>query len=112
MSNEMAARFLVIVIAVSLANILARSSHGSDLGSFLANHYGLTCSGFIDAADASDPVKLESYKGTIIRLVRQKWRTLSNDKLRGLMRDLVAKCKANGRSDFETTAKEVIARSG
>ena len=108
----MAARVLAILIAVFLANIAARSSQGSDSGSFLANHYGLTCSEFIDAADTSDPVKLQFYKNTIIRLVRQKWGSLSNDKLRRLVRQLVVQCEANGRSDFETTAKQEIARSG
>jgi hypothetical protein len=112
MSCEMVARTFAILIAVSLANIPVRSTQGSDSGSFLANHYGSTCSEFIDAADTSDPIKLQVYKDTIIRLVRQKWGSLSNDKLRHLVRELVVQCEANGQSDFETTANQVIARLG
>jgi hypothetical protein len=112
MGNAMVAKILAALTAVSLANFSARSSQGSDSGSFLANHYGSTCSGFIDAADTSDPVKLQSYNDTIVRLVRQKWGSLSNDKLRRLVRQLMIQCERNARSDFETTAKQVIARSG
>jgi hypothetical protein len=112
MSNEIPARVLSILIAVSLAVTLARSSYSSDSGSFLANHFGSTCSEFIDAADTSDPVKLQLFKNTIIRLVRQKWGSWSNDKLRRLVLQLVVQCEENRRSDFETTAKQVIARSG
>ena len=112
MSNAMLTRIPAALIAVSLANLPARGSQGSDSGSFLANRYGLTCSGFIDAADKSDPVKLQSYRNTIVRLVQQKWGSLSDDKLRRLVRELVIHCEANSRSDFETAAKRVIARSG
>jgi hypothetical protein len=112
MSNAMVAKVPAVLIAVSLANLPSSSSQGSDSGSFLANRYGSTCSGFIDAADTSDPVKLQSYKNTIIRLVQQKWGSLSDDKLRRLVRKLVIHCEVNGRSDFETAAKRVIARSG
>jgi hypothetical protein len=65
MSSAMVARIGAVLIAVSLANLVASSC--SDVGSFL----GSTCSGFVDAADMSDLVKLKSYKN-IIRLVQQK----------------------------------------
>jgi hypothetical protein len=112
MRNALIVRIPAAFIAACPANFFTHSCPGFDPGSFLANHYGMTCSAFIDAADTSDPIKLQSYKDIIVRLVRQKWGSLPNDKLSRLVRQLVVECEGNGRSDFETTAKHVVARFG
>lgn len=105
----------MVVDALCLAGIvtgISVTALASPEGAYLADHFGFTCSGFLAAADASDPVRLHSYTETIHRLAARKWGSLSDDKLRRLVLAIVTQCETHGRSDFESTAREVIARSG
>ena len=92
--------------------VVAAMARASPEGEYLVNHYGFTCSGFLAAADAKDPVRLHTYTDTINRLASQKWGSLSNDRLRQVILAIVEQCQSRGRADFESTARQVIARSG
>jgi hypothetical protein len=81
-------------------------------GAYLADRFGSTCSGFVDAANTVDAVRLQLYASTIKRLAAQKWGAVAPDRLRRVLFEIVSHCEAHRRSDFESAANAVIARSG
>jgi hypothetical protein len=111
MSNLLTAGCLAVIVgAISTAS--AQSQQGSGTGAYLADGYGMTCSGFVHATDAADAVRLQPSKDVLGHLIERKWGSVSREKLRRLEWELVTQCERHGRTDFETTATQVIARSG
>lgn len=90
---------------------LAEPEQEHRYGSYLADRFGSTCLGFVNAADASDGVRLQPYTNMIKRLIAEKWGMLPDDKVSRVVLNIVTQCEAQGRSDFESTAKRVISRS-
>ena len=97
--------------AAMLATAFARPEQPPSYGSYLADHFGSTCWSFLSAADTRDAVRLRLYGDLIDRLITEKWGALTSGKSKRLVLDIVTECEAHGGSDFESIAKQVIARS-
>ena len=59
---------------------------------------------------AADAVRFQAYKDALGRLIERKWGSIPQERLRHLVYELVTHCEAHGAADFETAAKQVIAR--
>ena len=110
MNHLLTASCLAVVAAASANAASAQNQRGSGAGAYLADRYGMTCSGFIHAADAADAVRLQAYKDALRRLIEGKWSSIPRERLRHLVHELVTHCETHGAANFETAAKQVIAR--
>jgi hypothetical protein len=99
-----------MIVATSII-ASARPVEGSGYGAYLADRFGSTCASFLAAADATDRVRLQPYADTINRLVAQKWGSVTTERLHRVVLAIVTECGAQVRSEFESTARNVIARS-
>jgi hypothetical protein len=99
------------MIVATTITALARPVEGSGYGAYLADRFGSTCASFLAAADATDRVRLKAYADTINRLVAQKWGSVTTERLHRVVLAIVTECGAQERSEFESTARNVIARS-
>ena len=102
---------LAAMIAALPVLVSAKPTEDPSYGSYLADRFGSTCQGFVSAADAQDAVRLRPYGNLINRLITQKWGALPDSKLKRVILNVVVECEAHGGSDFESIAKQAIARS-